>query len=170
MAPGAFDIPAEIGREFATSDLKVNLGNETINQKARHALKNPELVLYKIQGKAYKLSFLLVPLSLPWLWLMFSWKREVRLYDHAIFALYSISFMSLLFVVGSLALAAGIGFGLFWFLLVFAIPVAHMYVQLKGAYALGRFGAGWRTIALAFASVVTLSIYAVIMIVLGVVD
>ncbi|GGE15156.1 hypothetical protein GCM10011529_21940 [Polymorphobacter glacialis] len=170
VAPGAFDIPAEISREFATSDLKVNLGNETINQKARHALKNPELVLYKIQGKAYKLSFLLVPLSLPWLWLMFAWKRDVRLYDHAIFALYSISFMSLLFVVGSLALAAGIGFGLFWFLLVFAIPVAHMYVQLKGAYALGRFGAGWRTIALAFASVITLGIYAVIMIVLGVVD
>lgn len=167
------DLPGAIAEELSGgggSDLNVDLGNATINQKARKALKNPELVLYKIQGKAYKLSFLLVPLSLPWLWLMFAWKRDVRMYDHAIFALYSISFMSLLFVIGSIAASVGVSFGLFWFMLIGVAPVAHMYVQLKGAYAIGRGAAAWRTAALVVASVITLSLYAMLMIVIGVMD
>lgn len=165
------ELPAAIAHEInGGNDFNVNLGNETLNEKARKALKNPELLLYKIQGKAYKLSFLLVPMSLPWLWLMFAFRRNVRMYDHAVFALYSISFMSLLFVIGSIAMTAGVKFGPFWFALICLTPITHMYAQLKGAYALGRFGAAWRTAALCFASVITLSLYAALMIVIGVLD
>lgn len=163
------DVPAEIAREIRQGNPKVNLGDKTLNEKAELALKNPELVLYKIQGKAYKLSFLLVPMSLPWLWLMFAWKRDVRLYDHAIFALYSISFMSLLFVIGSAALAQSITTGWFWLPLLVA-PFLHMFAQLKGTYALGNASALWRTAALSFASVITLSLYSALMIALGVLD
>jgi hypothetical protein len=163
-------IAAELGAERKGDDWKVNMGNQTLNQKARDALNNPGLVLYKIQSKAYKLSFLLVPLSLPWLWLMFAWKRDVRLYDHAVFALYSLSFMSLLFVIGSIAVATRVSFGGFWFALVVLAPLAHMFAQLKGAYALSRFGAAWRTLALSFTAIITLSLYAMLMIVLGVLD
>jgi hypothetical protein len=163
------DIPAEIAREIRASNPTVNLGDKSLNEKAESALKNPELVLYKIQGKAYKLSFLLVPLSLPWLWLMFAWKPEVRMYDHAVFALYSISFMSLLFILGSLALTFDITAGWFWAPLLLA-PFAHMYAQLKGAYALSRFGAVWRTAALWFSAIITLSLYAALMVALGVLD
>jgi hypothetical protein len=163
------DIPGEIAKELREGKPKVNLGNATLNEKAALALKNPELVLYKIQGKAYKFSFLLVPLSLPWLWLMFFWKRGVRMYDHAVFALYSISFMSLLFVIGSGALTLNIVSPWLWVPLVLAPPV-HMYVQLKGTYALSRFGAAWRTVWLATAAVLTLGIYAALMIALGVLD
>ena len=166
--PGA--IASEIGGSADGEGVKVNLGNESLDVKVRKGLKNPELALYKIQGKAYKLSFLLVPLSLPWLWLMFAWKRDVRMYDHAVFALYSISFMSLLFVIGSLAIALGVDLGFFWFLLVFVAPVTHMYIQLKGTYALSRFGAGWRTFGLMAAATTTLVTYAILMIVIGVLD
>ena len=104
-----------------------------------------------------------------WLWLMFAWKPEVRLYDHAVFALYSISFMSLLFILGSLALTFDITAGWFWAPLLLA-PFAHMYAQLKGAYALNRSAALWRTAALWFAAVITLSLYAALMVALGVLD
>ena len=163
------DTPGALAREIKNSNPTVNFGNESLNEKARAALKNPELVFYKVRSKAYKLSFLLVPMSLPWLWLMFFWRREVKMYDHAIFALYSISFMSLLFVVASLALTLDITSQWLWVPLL-AAPVVHMYVQLKGAYALSRFSAGWRAVALALASFMTLALYAILMIALGVLD
>lgn len=168
------DVPAEISREIseaaAKGDLKAGFGVPYLDDKANKALKNPDLVLYKLQSKAYKLSFLLVPMSLPWLWLIFFWRRGVGMYDHAIFALYSISFMSLLFIIGSLALTANITVGLFWFALIFIAPVAHMFVQLKGAYALSSFSAGWRTAFLLLSATSTLAIYLVTMIALGVLD
>jgi hypothetical protein len=166
--PGA--LARELGGDGGSSDVSIDLGNQSLDAKARKALNNPELFFYKIQGKAYKLSFLLVPLSLPWLWLIFAWKRGIRVYDHAVFALYSISFMSLLFVVGSLAIALEFAFGPFWFMLLFVVPVAHMFVQLKGSYALSNGSAAWRTVALGAASVITLGIYAVLMVALGVLD
>lgn len=163
------DIPGELAREMKESEPTVNFGNETLNEKTRAALKNPELVFYKIQGKAYKLSFLLVPLSLPWLWLMFAWKRGVKMYDHAIFALYSISFMSLLFIVASIALTLDVTSEWLWLPLLLA-PGVHMYFQLKGAYALSRFSALWRTGVLSVMSFMTLALYLVLIIAVGVLD
>ncbi len=57
--------------------------------------KNPSLMLYKLQSASYKFSWLLIPLSLPFLWVLFFWKRQYKLYDHTIFITYSIAFMSL---------------------------------------------------------------------------
>ncbi|MFN9716365.1 MAG: DUF3667 domain-containing protein, partial [Sphingomonadales bacterium] len=37
--------------------------------------KNPSLMLYKLQANGYKFSWLLIPLSVPFLWLMFAWRR-----------------------------------------------------------------------------------------------
>jgi Protein of unknown function (DUF3667) len=162
-------IADEIEVAARTGDLKVNTGFPALDAKGSEALKNPRLVLYKLQTKAYKLSFLLVPMSLPWLWLVFLWKRGVGLYDHAIFALYSISFMSLLFIFGSLALTANIVTEVFWVPLLLA-PGAHMFVSLRGAYGLGVFGAGWRTVYLTIAASFTLSLYFMLLIVLGVFD
>ncbi len=163
------DLPGAIREAASDEDLKVNLGDETLNAKARKALKNPDLVFYKIQGKAYKFSFLLVPLSLPWLWLIFAWKRGVRMYDHAVFALYSISFMSLLFIIGSIALTLDLTVGWLWTLL-FGASFTHLFFQLKGTYGLRKRSAAWRTIAMSFGAFMTLAIYGVLMIVLGVID
>jgi hypothetical protein len=167
-------IPGAIAEEMGTAndkgELTVNLGNDTLNEKAKRAIKNPQLVLYKVQSKAYKFSFLLVPMSLPFLWLVFAWRRDFRLYDHSVFLLYSISFMSLLFVIGSLAVMSGLALDAFWFVLIFVAPVTHIFFQLKGTYALSTFGAAWRTMWLATVAVLNLGIYAALMIALGVLD
>ena len=78
--------------------------------------------------------------------------------------------MSLLFVIGSIAVALGIEAGAFWVPLVVIAPLAHMFVQLKGAYALSNRGAAWRTAALSFFSMITLALFAGLMIVIGVLD
>ena len=167
------NIPGTLAGELAAAEkngkLSVNLGSEDWNRIARKALKNPELVLYKLQAKAYKLSFLLVPLSLPWLWLAFFWRRGVSMYDHAIFALYSISFISLLFIAVSLAVLAKITSNWFWTAAALA-PAVHMFASLRGAYGIGVFGAAWRTAYLSVAAVTTLSLYVSILVVLGLLD
>lgn len=164
----------EIAAANARGDAKINFGVPWLDEKARAALKNPKLLFYKLQSKAYKLSFLLVPLSLPWLWLVLFWRRKadgvrVTMYDHAIFALYSISFISLLFIAGSLLLSANIVSQFVWIPILLA-PAAHMFASLRGAYTLGPWEAGWRTIYLSVAAMMSLSAYLVILLVLGLLD
>ncbi len=168
--PGITDrLSVEIAAAAARGELTIDLGSAALDDKARQALTNPKLVLYKVQTRAYKLSFLLVPLSLPWLWLAFCWKRGVTLYDHVIFTLYSISFISLLFILGSVLLAAGIVTQWVWLPLLLA-PIVHMLVQLRGAYALRWWGAAWRTGYLMLAALLTLSLYLVLLVLMGVLD
>ena len=150
-------------------ELSLDTGNAAVNERIRHALDNPELTLYKVQSKAYKFSFLLVPLSLPVLWLMFVFRRHVYLYDHTVFALYSLSFMSLVVITASTMFALGYR-GALYAPLLLLVPPLHMFAQLKGAYQLSVFGAGWRAIVLATAAVITLAFFAVLIALLGVVD
>jgi hypothetical protein len=168
----------EIIKANERGEAKINFGVPWLDAKAKAALKNPKLLLYKLQTKAYKLSFLLVPMSMPWLWLVFFWRRHpdgqrvgqrIGMYDHAIFALYSISFISLLFIVGSLLLSADIVSEFVWVPLLLA-PGAHMFASLRGAYSIGIWGAGWRTAYLSIAAMLTLSLYLVLLVVLGVLD
>jgi hypothetical protein len=138
-----------------------------INDKIRAKIQNPDLFLYKLQNTVYKFSFLLVPLSLPFIWLMFFWKRGVTMFDHAVFALYSLSFVSFLFLTVSVLghwLPVGQVSGY-----AFLILPIHLFFQFKGAYSLGWFSALWRT--LVFCSVFSwtiLSFFVVAIIALGV--
>jgi hypothetical protein len=164
------DLSAFLGQVAKNKDMDVDFGSQTLNQKIRKAITNPDLLLYKVQGKAYKFSFLLVPLSLPWLWLMFARRRDVGMYDHAIFALYSISFMSLLFIIGSLALTLNLNLPSLFTLLIFVAPLLHWYAQLKGAYGLTRAGALWRTLMISIVAPVTLTLYLMIIVAIGLID
>lgn len=165
--PNLFEV---ISAATKTGELKVEVGDETLNRKATKALQNPEFVFYKMKQKGYKLSFLLVPLSLPWMILLFFWKKDVKVYDHVVFLLYSISFMSMLAMVAVIAASAGLGSEIFYGLLFTLIPFAHMFAQLKEGYALGWVSAAWRSIALSFLAVVTLSIYFTGILLLGMLD
>ena len=111
-------------------------------------LQNPDLALYKLQQTMYKFAFLLVPLSIPFVALLFLWKRGFTLYDHGVFVLYSLTFMALLLMlmVGAGSLNAALG-GAAAVVGLLAIP-AHMFAQLKGAYSLSAFSALWRTVFL----------------------
>ena len=99
----------------------------------------------KIQEAASKYSWLLIPISVPFLWLLFPFRRRHNLYDHTVFVTYSLSFMMMLVIAAGLLVATG------WpalAALLFFVPPFHMYRHLKGAYQLGRFSAVLRTMAL----------------------
>jgi hypothetical protein len=114
--------------------------------RLRKSLSNPDLLFYQLKSTAYKCSFMLIPISLPFLWLMFAWRHGVRMYDHAIFSLYSISFMSLLFTLLALISAAGLPSVVAPGVMI--VPPVHMFMQLRETYALSIFSALWRTLAL----------------------
>jgi hypothetical protein len=134
--------------KFLKEEVNVDTPWPTFNKKLKHKLENPELFLYKLQNTAYKFSFLLIPISLPFIWLLLFWKRGVTLYDHAVFSLYSLSFMSFLFL--ALALSSH---WITWSDLsgwIFLSVLVHLFFQFKGAYALGWFSAFWRTTIFVF--------------------
>jgi hypothetical protein len=135
-----------------------------INDAIKHALDNPELAIYKLKNTTYKYSFMLVPISLPFLWLMFFWRRGIAMFDHAVFVLYSLSFMSLWFVTISLLAMTPLS-GL-TAVLVLAPPI-HMFVQLRGTYGLGKFSALWRTFALSIVAVIVLLVFFLMVLVLS---
>lgn len=127
------------------ADMPVNTGDKKLDAKIKEKLANPELALYKLQQAFYKFSFLLIPISIPFVASLFLWKRGFTLYDHGVFVLYSLTFIS--WLVMALAIGTRIGgivSALLWMTLPLAIP-AHMFFQLKGAYSLGTFSALWRT-------------------------
>jgi Protein of unknown function (DUF3667) len=131
------------------------------------ANKNPDLLLYKLQSSAYKYSWALIPLSTPFVWLMFFWRREYKLYDHAVFVTYSLTFMMFLVVV--LTVLGFIGSpepvvpiaGTF-------VPPLHLYRQLRGAYGVSRLGGIVRTLALSVFGAMALILFVVLLLGLGV--
>ncbi|MBB3034721.1 DUF3667 domain-containing protein [Alteriqipengyuania lutimaris] len=134
-----------------------------LNEKWR---KHPELMLYKLQSNSYKFSWLLIPLSLPFVWILFAWKRRFKAYDHAIFVTYSLAFMSLLFIALSLLGKVGVHIG--WLATIGTfLPPIHIYRQLRGAYDLSRFSAAWRTMVLSTFIIVILSLFLQALVVLG---
>lgn len=128
---------------------------------------SPGLLLYKLKTNGYKFSWALIPLSLPFIWLLFFWRFDIRLYDHAVFVTYSISFMMLLIVLASLAAAFGVSSSIWATALVFVPPI-HMYRQLRAAYGLSRFGAWIRLFFLSIFSIIVLIIFTVLLFVMGV--
>lgn len=157
----------EIKRAEAAGKIDVHTGNKNWDKKVHEKLANPELGWYKIQNTAYKFSFLLVPISLPFVWLIFAWKRGITLFDHTVFILYSLTAASLLSI-----LLLGIN-TLPWNMenlsaaLVFIGGGLHIFFHVKGAYALGWFGAAWRALYLMITSVVCVVIFVAIIVILG---
>ncbi|HEX8216314.1 MAG TPA: DUF3667 domain-containing protein [Allosphingosinicella sp.] len=156
------------GRVFSGN---VDTGWDRLDKGLRKANENPQLLSYKLQTSAYKYSWALIPLSLPFLWLLFLHRRryreQYRAYDHLVFITYSIGFMSMLLIAFVLLRAIGIQSGLinFAFLLV---PPVHIYRQLRGAYALSRLSALWRTAVLIVVAAATMLLFAAMLLALGI--
>lgn len=158
---------AELAKAASSGRFNVNTGSKTLDEKLNHKLANPELALYKLQQTFYKFSFLLVPISIPFVALLFLWKRGFTLYDHGVFVLYSLTFMSLLIM--ALAIAGrigGVASGIAWALVPFVVPM-HMYYQLQGAYGLRTFSTLWRTVFLLIFSSVALVFFLLAILWLG---
>lgn len=140
----------------------IDTGWPWLDDRLLHMVKEPNLYLYKLQSNAYKYSWALIPISLPFIWLLFAFRRDVGPYDHSIFAIYSLSAMTMGAVLLSVGKAIGLPGGMIATVLTLGPPL-HMYKQLRGAYGVSRFGAIWRTIALLiFAGIAGLIFFALI--------
>jgi hypothetical protein len=144
-------------RKISRDNLTLN-GRPALDEHMRAQLANPQLFYYKLQEAASKFSFLLAPISLPFIAFLFLFKRGVTLYDHVVFALNSLSFAALLFVV--IMLAAQVAW-LRWIpgtALLFGLP-AHTFFHVGGAYALKWWSALWRTFFLLFFALISLFVF-----------
>ncbi|MBO6527760.1 DUF3667 domain-containing protein [Erythrobacter sp.] len=128
--------------------------------------KNPGLMLYKLQTNFYKFSWLLIPLSIPFVWLLFVWKRRFRAYDHAIFVTYSLGFMTMLILALVLAGLGGVS-ATYIALASMLIPPLHIYKQLRGTYDLSRFSALWRLSVLTVFISIILGLFTSLLMLLG---
>ena len=158
------------GGDAVPTRFNVKSGWSRLDKGIAKANHNPSLLFYKLQANGYKFSWALIPISVPFVALLFLHRRRYReygLYDHVVFVTYSIAFMSLGFIV--LLLASLIGLGNGWIVLATAIiPPLHIYKQLKGAYGLSRRSALWRTFALLVTVTFTLLIFFLLLLTLGV--
>ncbi len=152
------DMAASVGENGNTNGL-----TKTVAKK----LKNPDLALYKLQQTIYKFAFLLVPLSIPFVALMFLWKRGFTLYDHGVFVLYSLTFMSLLLMAVVVAATTLKGAGAAVGAIAALIVPVHMFAQLKGAYSLSVFSTLWRTVVLLIFCEMAATLFIVSIIYLG---
>ena len=164
----AADGKAQAGSDKLSDTDMIGLKTDIValDEAFAKANKNPELTKYKMKSAATKYTFLLVPLSMPFLWLMFFWKRGVSMYDHAVFVLYSLSFMALLFVIMFLLKFAGLKWAVAGFIML--VPPLHMFQQLKTSYSLGIGGALWRTFGLLFSALMVFVLYLCVVLVMTV--
>jgi hypothetical protein len=125
---------------------------------AREISDNPQLALFKLESNAYKFAWALIPISVPFVWLLFPFSRRFGVYDHTVFVTYSLCFMLLLIslLTGVRMLGvSGTAFGML-------IPPVHIYKQVRYGYGLGRWGALWRTFALCSYAFVALLLFLVL--------
>jgi len=125
---------------------------------------NPDVVSMKVQDAASKYSWLLIPISVPFMWLLFPFRRRYNTYDHTVFVTYSLSFMMMLVVVGGVLVTLGMPS---LASMLFLVPPFHMYRHLKQTYELGRFSAIMRTMALLTFAFVAAALFAVATVAIG---
>jgi hypothetical protein len=127
---------------------------------------NPGLMFYKLQSSAYKYSWALIPISTPFVALLFLWRRRYQMYDHAIFVTYSLAFMMMFAALLGVAGVIGVSGDLItWAALL--VPPVHMFAQLRGAYGLRRRSALWRTAALLLFAWIALLAFAALLLAMG---
>jgi Protein of unknown function (DUF3667) len=151
---------------FGESDTGIAWLDNAVDHGVEKSIANPGLALYKLQSNGYKFAWLLIPLSLPFVWLVTLGVRGHRFYDHAVFTTYSISFMCILFILISLVGWSGIDNDWIWVTFVVAPPL-HLYKQLRHAYGLSRTGTLVRMVPLMISSVIVLSLFFTILLMLG---
>jgi len=154
-------------RRLAQSeDFTIVSGMPELNERVRRKFENPDLALFQIQEAASKYAFLLAPMSLPFIALLFLWKRGVTLYDHIVYALYALAFAALLFVAVIAVSQSAWTRWLAGWLVLLVLPV-HTFFHLKGAYALGWWSALWRTLFMLLFAIVIASVFVSLVVILG---
>jgi hypothetical protein len=163
-------LQAEVSALQAVKDGKANVNLDFVGDfgdgfgsRLNEATKNPELLFYKLKTNAYKFSWALIPISVPFVWLLFPFSRRFRLYDHTVFVTYSLCFMMLLLAASSVVGLVSDSIAGF----AFFVPPLHMYRQLRGTYSLGRGSAIWRAMLLTIFAFIAISLFASFLVMVG---
>lgn len=165
-ALSTFGKSAEDDGEWTFTDLKFP-GSDQLNEAVKHAAENPQLLFYKVQSNAYKYSWALIPISVPFVWLLFFWRRRFKMFDHAVFVTYSLTFMMLLGMISAIFINTPTLEPVGGILLAFYPPI-HMYRHIHHAYQTSRFGAFWRMCVLSVFAMTALTLFAMLVVTLGV--
>lgn len=165
-----FDNAADMidGHQSRPTILGFKTGWSRLDKGIKKANENPNLLLYKLQTNAYKFSWMLIPISVPFVWLLFFWHRKRHVYDHAVFVTYSLAFMTLFFTLLTLLGSAGVPSDTIE-VAGFIVPPVHIYFQLKGAYEQTRGKALIRTFVLLNFALIAIALFAVLLVGLGLV-
>lgn len=161
LAPGSW--------QAQVADLRMDSGGDpdgftgTLAKK----MKNPELAIYKLQQTTYKFAFLLVPFSIPFMALLFLFKRRFTLYDHSVFVLYSLTFMALLLMAVVVLVMQFSAIDTYVVYAALIIAPVHMFAQLRGAYGVGIWGGLWRTMVLALFCTIVMVMFMMAILYLG---
>ncbi|MGZ8335127.1 MAG: DUF3667 domain-containing protein [Allosphingosinicella sp.] len=148
------------------SGARSTTGWKRLDKGIEKATANPALALYKLQTNGYKFSWLLIPVSVPFVWLLFFWTRRFHFYDHTVFVTYSLSFMTMLATLLMILGFAGAPRAVIATAAVFVPPI-HMFRQLKQAYRLHWASALLRTFLLLNFCSITAGLFFVILLGLG---
>jgi hypothetical protein len=151
------------GANFKTNWPKLDA---RINGLVQDFNESPKLLAYKLKTAAYKYSWALIPLSVPFMWVLFFWRRDIHLYDHAVFVTYSLCFMLLFAILLTISATAGLS-GAIWGTALAFVPPIHLYKQLRGAYGLSRFGAMLRLFMLSILISIVITLFGILLLMLG---
>ena len=105
-----------------------------------------------VDGRLHETAIVFLPIfTLLW-GAFFAFGRRIFLFDHAIFSMHSLAFMSFLFSAATLSRLAGLpALGG----LLFLVAPAHLFLHLRAVYALGPLGAAVRVaLLLVFSAIV----------------
>lgn len=158
--------PIKMSGRVGLSPKVVRTGWKRLDKGIEKMERNPGLALYKLQTNSYKFSWALIPLSIPFVWLLFAWRRQYRGYDHAVFVTYSLAFMSLLFIALMIGAALGLPEDVIAPIAIFAPPI-HMFFQLMGAYRQPVWKALLRTFALLMFISIIVTLFGLLLLGLG---
>lgn len=150
-------------------ELFIDIGggeNHPIMKTIQKKLNNPEFAVYKVEQTIYKFSFLILPFSIPCMWLLFFWRRDIYLYDHSVFVLYSLTFITMLTIILFWTQSIHILGQMLFYVALILIPI-HMFAQLRGAYSLSIIGALWRTVLLLIFCSIVMVLFILTVIYLG---
>ena len=160
----------DTGEDLETANRTMDL-TERIADSLRHRFERADYYGYKIESLAYKLSFLIAPVSILILALLMLFKRGFNFYDHGVVSLYGIGFAVFVFTLYN-AWGWVIGrFGLAYSnsaqdLMLLGLQV-HAIAHLKGAYALGWVGAILRGLLLSILTAIGFGVLLVGIVALG---
>lgn len=105
-----------------------------LNDRVNPHIRRPIDWVKRFTGSASKFAILIVPISLPFIVLLFAWKRDSFIYDHVVFTLYASASLVMLFI-GFTILAHWIAWAdlIAPLLLIYSV---HLFWHLKEAYDL----------------------------------